>query len=652
MARCGCGDRCSCNIQVGPGLDVGGTGNENNPYLIDFAGGEIAGSGLAWTTTPAPALSVRVAPGGGITFDGAGALVSSGGAGAPTGGGPLVADLETRGANVVIGALGAGYLIKPEGLIRSYEYGQQMGLDAMHVPVRFLASGQPVVCTDELITRTLPGDDYWLLQQVQNQDGHRAGIVPIEPGMWNPRQARQPGFSTNPLTIANWSEAAFHANAPLYGWFGFIEPGQYGMTALADVLRAVGKGSVLILQLKFPARDASTGAFLVPTPAWRTDAFLASVLTLIRQYRLVDSVVVTTSDTTIPDQAAGTVNVLGLFSAAGIRVGPWLETTAKATALPPDGTWPASWTWAFCGTALSDATVATYKAKVVGATTVKTVLFDVNRQNVWASRVATPALLGAISGDPLYAAAASVPTSHVLAGHRYRRETSGFEALTVSHGQIGYLDTRAHVHATLRGSHRAGSTKMYFGPEMVTAYPQNPYSVLMGWLRPMTPTNWSVDLSLGFDSPFDSDRANAFLSIAFGRVDDRPFHMWADTPVDTTAKQSGYIISVHQDGGVFMLGYTAGALALMASSSVQVAIALGVAQRLRVGVNANGIRARILNAAGATIKELWSVTTDHAKLHRGPYIHLGRNTRTSGTWPGWVDKVTLIPSGGSADGPA
>jgi hypothetical protein len=657
MPRCGCGDRCNCLIEVGLGLDISGTGNENNGYEITFDGGEVAGPGIAWSGSP-ELLSTRLSAGGGLGFDGAGGLLVTGAPGTSTGAaGPSVVDLETRGSHIVIGAMGAGYLCKPECLLSSFAYGQRLNLDAMHVPIRFVASGQPVVFADETMARTVGAAygaaSFWATQYVQEQAGHFWNVIPDEPGFWNPREAQQPPATVDPLVATNWNASAYHPSAPQFGWFGYVEPNQFGLTSLADVLRTVGWGTPLILHLQFPARDATTLAWIRPTPAWRTDIYLASVLALIRQFRLTNSVVVTTSESTIPGQAPGTtVNVLDYFSAAGIRVGPWIENAAAAARYPADGTWPASWTWAFCGTALTDVAVASYRDKVVGASHVKTVLFYVNRQTAWAQRVTTPGLLGAISGDPLYAAAASVPAGHPVGGHRYRRETSLWDTATVSHGQLGYLDTPNKVHAMLRGYHKSASTKLFLGPSMVsTVVGDYSYSLLAGWPYLADPTSWSVDITYGFDA-FDSDRTYSYLMFTICRVPDSPYSIWLPVPAPTDIpEQSGYLIAVNQMGSVTLFGYLGGAVVQMAINTVPTAIALGVGQRLRIGVNANGLRARSLNVStGATTKELWSVTTADAKAHRGRYMHLGRAAAVS-PWVGWFDAFTLFPGGGAADGP-
>lgn len=651
-SRCGCGDKCACVIQSGAGVDVTGSGQANNPYVARFAGEDVVGVGLGWVGEQ---LVAKIAAGGGIGVDGAGALVSTvapGGGGSGYGG-PKIADLETRAENVVIGSRGAGYLIKPECQTRSFRFGQQLGLDAMHVPVRMLSTGQPVATYDETMAKYGEREQtaFWGAQHVQDTDGHRWDMMPSESGLWNPRASAQPNGTVDPLVTVSWNNAYPHANAPRYGWFGFREMPQMGGTYLADVFREVGAGIPLIVQLLFPSRDPATGAWLRTTPAWRTDAYLANVLALIRQFRLTESVVVVSDQTSIPTQAGGNVQVLDYFSSSGIRVGPVIGDAAGAAARPADGTWPGTWSWVLVSTTLPDATVLSYKNKVVAGAPLWTVLYHVNRQTTWANRVSGLGLLGGMSGDPLYAAGAALPLTHPVGGNRYRVEGAKWGQTTVTDGIVPPVDTPDNVHTHLRGYFKNGQTKMFMGPEMVSPATGSAYHVLNGWLWHQDPTNWSIDFTVGFDA-FDTDKANAWLGFSFCRTVDTPFYNWATgVPAGDLNEQSGHMIVIRQTGAVGLYWYNGTGLVELATNTLPSAVAIGVGQRIRLGVKSTGIRARVLNASGATLKELWSVTTAPATTYRGKYCHFGRYSNTAAAWVGWFDACTLYPLGGTADGP-
>lgn len=664
MARCGCGDDCNCDLQEGPGIDIAMAGNT---YWISFNGGEVAGPGIAWDPSLRK-LSTRLAPGGGLEFDANGAMRTTSG-GEPGGGPrwPTIADLETRGRNVVIGALGAGYFIKPESLIRSYQFGQELGLDAMHVAVRFLSTGHPVVHFDEILGRAsgTPGDEaYWTTQQVQDQDMHRWTVIPSESGMWNPRQANQPGASRDPLPAFDptaWDEARWPTRAPSYGWFGYLEPGQWGLTFLADVLREVGGRTPLILDLRFPARDPDTGQWLRGTPAWRTDVFLRTVLALIRQHGLTNSVVVTSTETEIPAQTAGqTVKVLDYFANAGVRVGPYLESKAAAAQYPPADPakpWPKSWTWVFCSLSLDDDQIAAYKNKTVAGKPLNTIAFVCNRQIQWAQRIRDKDLLGGISGDPLYAAALIGDPAHPLSGRIYRRAQSRWDFNTIDHGLIPPYESVTDVHAYKRGHHQVGLDRTFFGPEMRSATPGATYYTLHGWLCPMDDwhDNWSINFVWGYDQ-WDENRSAA-LAFAFCRTTDMPFVDWRPAPADDDLDgQSGYVFMFNQfDTGagpgpnLYLFGFEGGKVVTLGTARTLAPTGLGGGKQFRIGVNPKGIRIRAVAEDG--MHDLITVTTDLAKAHRGPYVHFGRNSPTTTPWYGWMDAVAHFPTGGTADGP-
>jgi hypothetical protein len=644
MARCGCSNTCNCLIEDGTGTTPSGSGNINNPYRIDIDGPSLAGDGIGWVGNR---FVARLAPGGGLEFDTTGALrTSEGGDGGDTGG-ATVAALENVSADLVGGALGAGFMIKPPDLLSSYRYGLQSAMDFLHVPVRFLSDGSPVVH----ISETMDWASIDQSEHVQDQDGHRWKVLnttpghdidpPDHPGLYDPKE----------------------------GWWGYLEPGQRGLTLLSDVFREVGGKIVLLLDVRFPARDTS-GNFLHATPVSRTDAFLRRIRDLIKAFSLTTSVIITSTETSIPGQA----DVLGYFSSAGITVGPYLEHNGAADAHPPDGTWPSTWTWVFCSAGISRDRLEAYVAKPL-----RTVLFIVTRQYQRMQLVNSPTqtpgatgvgAVGVISADPEYYGGATV--GRPLSGYPYRRLKSTWWFTTITHGLLPPGDPDLiNMNWAYRGHHLTGYTAMWFGrlnrsptPSSITGWS------LQGWMGPNeTPTSWSLDLGLGFDQ---RTFATGWMAAAFGMATDHGFHDTdpasppaAGDPV--FALDSGYVLRLSTAGDMTLIGYDQGIGTVMATRTKPIGSPVvigdpgnpdpnrGVPQYYRIGVNANGIKVSVIPSIGGALGALvFEVKTSLAKAHRGGYIEFGRfctNNSVSEAWNGFIDNPQLSPNGGPPNGP-
>jgi glycerophosphoryl diester phosphodiesterase len=649
-------------LQDGLGVDVTGTGDPNNPYVVEFDGSEVVAQGLTWDSSVRK-LSAKLAPGGGLEFDAGGAIRSTVTGGGEEVGWTTIADLEARGANVVIGHAGAGYLVKPETARRSYEYGQQIGVDAMHVPVRMLMDGTPVVHSDETLGRT-HGEPWnaaaWQAIHVQEIDGHRWGIVPMLSGLDSPYLRNQPDGNTDPtieFNAAAWADnAKWQTRSPSFGFLGNREQPQYGGTFLADVFRDVGGRTPLIIDLRWPARTGGNGAFVRSTPAWRTDLFLRNTLSMIQRFGLSSYVVVTSDQITIPAQVVGqTVNVLDYFSSAGIRVGPQM-TSANVSTYPPSS-WPATWSWAFFPTTISDATIATYAALTPGGNPLRRVLLQVQRQTVWRDRITTPGLLGGTSADPVYAYGL-VGGTHPLSGLGYRRNWSDWGQATVQHGLIPPAEGATRVSPYLRGLHEPGVDRTLFGPQMVPVVSGTGYHVLQGRLGPLpVPTDVSFDFVLGMDE-FESPRVGGWLGFTFGRVDDSQFTDWNPAPGANAAAQSGYLFLMNGlntatdavNPNLYLYGYQGSAVVTIGSARTLTPVAAGAGKRFRIGVNNKGLRISAVQGDGSLVTLIES-RTDLAKAHRGPYMHLGRRSQTSAGWYGWCEGFTWTAFAGAVDGP-
>lgn len=152
MGRCGCSSVCACAINGGNGIAVSGDGSGQNPYEISFTGGDegscsavmscVAGNlgqGLR-VAEDSGELSARLSSDGGnsLVFGSDGGLFTSGGAGG-SGGGVTVDGLPESG--VLCGYRGAGWLLSPENVLRSFVTAVDLRLHMADLDVAALRDG-------------------------------------------------------------------------------------------------------------------------------------------------------------------------------------------------------------------------------------------------------------------------------------------------------------------------------------------------------------------------------------------------------------------------------------------------------------------------------------------------------------------------------
>jgi hypothetical protein len=642
MPRCGCGDQCTCLVQEGVGIDVTGNGNPNNPFNVAFDGGEVAGPGIGWVDNT---LVARIAPGGGLEFDGTGAMRTTGGGGGGGGNPASVAALVAKGSDVVGGALGAGYMLKPPDLLSTFTYGAQIGLDLMQVPVRFLSDGTPVVRTAETLLRTTPARD---AEPVQEQD----------PSRWR-SLADRPGKRLYPDEITG----TISRYEPTEGHYGYTENGQRdGLTSLADVFLAVGGKVVLLLDLRFPARNIA-GDYVSPTPHWRVDLFLNRVRDLISRFGLSGSVIITSSDVDVR-VTQGVIDVIDYFASLGLTAGPTITTPAEAAATPPDGTWPDSWRWVFLSSTLPRATLEPYVAKSAGGAPLNVMLFNVQRQYLRRTLVNSAAQTAGATGIGARGVISAEPEYYrgEVVSWRYRQVFATLGDGTIKNGILPSVgDEIAEMPAMRRGYQRAGYNSIFL--DAAATPPNGSASAwsLMGWSCPVsTPNSWAMDVGLGFD------QINGYgeMKIAFGVLTDHGFRDPVQPPTSQANHplDSGYVLSFDNAGYVWLFAFDqglrtsmvaaqrpSGAAPLVIGSPGHADTARGKPYYYRIGVNENGLRISTIPNISGVGTVLYDVKTTLAKTYRGAYVFFGRSGL--GSWTGFIDSPLFLASGAAPAGP-
>ncbi|GAA0607435.1 hypothetical protein GCM10010174_25710 [Kutzneria viridogrisea] len=641
MSRCG-QRAVTTTVIGGPGITVTGSGaSAQTTYTVAVDGTTVAGDGLAWH---AGRLTTRLAPGGGLELDPTGALRTTGG-GEPGGasGGVTVAALEQIDHDLVGGVMGAGFLLKPPDLLASYTYGAQLGLDLLHVPVRFLSDGTPVVSALEtcglLDSWPIMGQADPHAEHVQDQDPHRWRVATQRPGAT--LQPQQPAVED-----------------PTRGWFGYLEPGQFGATTLADLFHAVGGRTVLLLELSWPAVDGA-GHFVHPTPAWRTEVFLRRVLGLVQQFGLTQSVIVTTQRTSLPGNTGNQpLDVLARFADAGITVGPTIATQDQLDAHPITS-WSSSWRWVFANRALPRASL-----EELVAHTANTVLYVVTRHHLRTglvnSAVQTPGASGVGAKGVLTADAeyyGGITTGRPFSGLRYRKQVSTWRFGTVPVGLLpAGEETLAAMPARARGFSYAGYEACWMGPATPRSPESNTAWVLHGYLAPnASPGSYWLDWGTGFGDlgggPY------GWTAVAFGVRTD---HGFQDPPVDVTAigdprylLDSGYMMVFDTNGYGFLWGFDQGVKTVLGPGTRPYGPPQpGIPQWFRIGVNPNGIKvSKVSTSLGMLGDTIWESRTDLARAHRGGYVYFGRLGSQNAQWEGFHVNPVLPSSGAPPNGP-
>lgn len=488
--RCGC-SQDAVVVDDGHGIDTTETRDGNVVhYQPNVDGSVLTGNGMTWNQQTRRFQVKLAGAGSGLSFDGTGGLYVSdkeGGGGFTPG--ASVRELAERAPaqNIVGGFLGAGYFIKPQSTRRSYTYGVQRGMDLMHVPVRPLRDGSPVVTPDEFLGPQ-NGDiqDGGQPTPVLRQDVHRWGAVPDKCGAW-------------PWRVDDEDNINQPVDRPYRGWFGYLEAAEDALLTLPDVFDLVGRSSVLWLELAFPPIAQDEGG----NPVWQypdrspTDDQVASLIdrtrVLIQRYGLVQSVIVSTATPQVPSSSGTPVDVLTGFYQSSITTGPMFTSAEQLTAYPPES-WPQAWSWAGVNTSIPPETVKPYADAGVHC-----LYWACNRQHQLADLVQPSGSGGVLSGDPEYFAGQI--DSHPTAGkYLYRKTSSDWYFNTVNHGTLPASEKLDAVHAGRRAYHEVGGNWMQLGK--TARVPGGVYYVLQGWASPIaTPDDYLLALQTDIHGP-------------------------------------------------------------------------------------------------------------------------------------------------------
>jgi hypothetical protein len=530
----------------------------------------------------------------------------------------------------------------------------------MHVPVRFLEDGTPVVWFYETFTNAIPQPPASIGNHVQDFDAH-----------WWKQLATQSGaqFENN-----GTNQILTDSGAPWKGWFGYLENGERELWYLSEILRQFGGKIVLLLDLRYPAQNTD-GSFGHSTPSWRPSIFRDRIRWLIQDLGLTSSVIITTTLPVTPAFPDGTpaFNVLDFFADAGMAVGPYFETAADAAKYPP-ASWNPKWKWAFLSTSIPSGTLRTYVAVQTGtpAKPLNVVLFYVTRQYLRTSLVNSAAQTpgatgvgarGVISADPEYYLSRSQ--------YRYRKGTNDWWQGTVDYGLLPHeIETPASAWSQRRGYHQGtipptgnpppGYRGMWFGP--LHYRPADPISItgftLQGWISP-SPPNVANDRFYDFGFTFgnlssDVNARYGWMAVAFGVNTDHVFQHWAgSTPpagVDYSL-DNGYVLFLDTNGYLFLYLIEQGASTKMVAEQRPWGAPVNdTAYYVRVGINATGIKvSKVATPGGALGTEIFRATGATATRYRGGYFYAGR--RAIENWTGRIEDLRLGFSGAPPNGP-
>jgi hypothetical protein len=254
------GRPCGCSsaliIKAGCGVIITGTGEPDDPMVISVDPCALAGDGLR-------------GQGDGCK------LAVSGGAPPPGGSPASITKLAERApCQNIIGAYLGGYLYRPQSTRDSLKYAAERGYDLVHLPVRFLADGTPVITPDPMMGR-------------QNGNVPNTQVQHQTPAQWRarPNDAGEPGNV-------------------LGGWFGYLAPVEQGLVTLSEALDLLNNRVPAVLELMWPITPDPAGK-----PVWtqdqepppeRVDAFIRGVKQAVEGHGAQENVIVTTQFPKIP----------------------------------------------------------------------------------------------------------------------------------------------------------------------------------------------------------------------------------------------------------------------------------------------------------------------------------------------------------------
>ncbi|MBA8827913.1 hypothetical protein FHX42_005320 [Saccharopolyspora lacisalsi] len=623
--RCGCAGSMTIEVRGDHGITVTREGAPDLTYAISVDGSELVGDGMRWDPV-ARRFTTKLAPNGGLAYNATGALYVTGDGGGGGGGNQpqpaTVAALEQRAGaqNVVAGHDGAGYMIKPNSTRGSVDYGARRGVDAMHLPVLFLRDGTPVVSS----VNTVFGEP------VYEQDHERWRVLEQLPGIW----PSDPRGDTDPVE----------------GWFGFLEPNEYGWITLAETFERVDRRTVLILDLRFPAIEG--GGWARPTPDRQITAFLDDMIRLIRRYAAHQSVMVVSLTPNVPmESSTDTRDVLRPFYDASVpAVGPVIGTEQQATDIPPtDERW-SWWRWCLLDKNLPIDTMTGYTS----LSDVFALTYSVARHHEHQDVTVPSGAAGAIAVDPDYYAGA-IDTHPRQGNFRYRKDSPTWWYSTVCNGLFGPQTATTDVSARLRGfmPARAPADALYMLGGQAVQPNTRTHFVLQGYLCPLpNPTNYQMSWDMDLEPPagVDPNVSTLRAEVLFARDTDDAFVRWEDS-----GDKSGYIVSFatwDSDASKWAYVYAwdpslnSGAGGTVERHRWELSTVDSGFVGFRVRVNADRVEFAITGRSDPN-NVIAPVYTESASgegtlpASRGPYLYFGRQAPPGdepvrAVWHGWV----------------
>lgn len=330
MSRCGC--ESGFEVKPGCGIHTTGTGEpEEDPLVIDVDPAALAGDGLK-PQGPSGGegcqLSADLVPGGGISFDPNGAMYCDECVPSVDPSRPSVPALVSSRANDrnITGAYLGGYLHKPQSTRAAVRTAVERGYDLLHLPVRFLHDGTPVITPDPMLGRQNGNTrDFGQDTPVQHQTPDRWRALYNDAGVSDPRT----GNDGKPDDID-----------PDAGWFGYLEQNEIGLLTLAEAVEIVDKRVPMVWELQWPITPDEQGK-----PAWtkgqevppqRVDAFVRHLQHLLRNGGNQNYMILTSQYPQVPGtDPAQPRDILSEIGAA--HTGPALYEAADADRNPPGG---------------------------------------------------------------------------------------------------------------------------------------------------------------------------------------------------------------------------------------------------------------------------------------------------------------------------
>lgn len=476
---------CACAINGGNGIAVSGDGSGQNPYEISFTGGDegscsavmscVAGNlgqGLR-VAEDSGELSARLSSDGGnsLVFGSDGGLFTSGGAGG-SGGGVTVDGLPESG--VLCGYRGAGWLLSPENVLRSFVTAVDLRLHMADLDVAALRDGALAVTGYGGTAKISSGPPY-------NPGGPDA-VADMTAMEWR-RMLLDIGDMPDPF-------AAGRTPDPQVGWFAFCEAPAYGGTFLSEVLAEVGNRIVLTVEMQNPGAAADP------------------LLAMIQRHGCQKSVIV----------QASSLSDLEPFVNATVAAGLLVGTQEQADSNPPQDLIDAGVGWVFISQQLSDDTISGYADAGL-----QVMVYRVDRHRD-RQRVGSLGARGVVSGDPMYVSGEE---------GRYKQSESQFRRSGVHYGWLSTYTDAGELSGNTGGLiYSARGFYSSVGADVGWSLPSgtdqsgggvtdSPYGVLQGYLCPTPASGYTITFTGKF---YQQPQAGQnWFGVVFGVNDDGPF---------------------------------------------------------------------------------------------------------------------------------